>query len=69
MWKEIQEFILWMRGYEDIKEPEEAAVSSLVRLVALNSLATIHEANRRDEEDWPEANPTSDASSPPSAAE
>lgn len=69
MWKEIQEFILWLRGYEEIEEPEEAAMSSVVRLVALNSLATIHEANRRKEDEWQEANPTSDNSSPPSAAE
>ena len=69
MWKELQEFILWIRGYEEIEEPEEAAISSLVRLVALNSLATIHEANRRDEEEWQEAAPTSDISPPPSAAE
>ena len=61
MVKELREFIKWLRGEEEASTPDEAAVSSLVKLVALSSMANIYEARRREEEQqYSQAVPDSD---------
>lgn len=50
MWNEVREFVAWLKGDQEAYTPDEAEMSSLVRLVALHSLSSIHKAKKAQEE-------------------
>jgi hypothetical protein len=50
MWNEVRDFVAWLKGDQEAYTPDEAEMSSLVRLVALHSLASIHKAKKAEKE-------------------
>lgn len=49
MWNDLKEILSWLRADGEASTPEQSSVDSLMRLVAMSTMASLHEAQQRRE--------------------